>query len=59
MIFVKDLINVSIDKLTVKVNEEYLHCAAKDKFEFEISIELIIDIIKCVYNKIQEQKKIK
>ena len=55
----KDLINVSSNKLTVKVNEEYLHCVAKDKFEFEISIESIIDIIKCVYNKIQEQKKIK
>ena len=55
----KDLINVSIDKLTVKVNEEYLHCTAEGRFKVEISIELIIDIIKCVYNKIQEQKKIK
>ncbi len=53
----KDLINVSSNKLTVKVDEEYLHCTAKDKFEFEISIELIFDILKCVYNIIQEQKK--
>lgn len=55
----KDLINVSTEKFTIKVNKEYLHCAAKDKFEFEISIELIINILKHMYNQIQEQKKIK
>ncbi len=55
----KDLINVSIDKLTVKVNEEYLYCAAEGKFKVELSKEMIFDVIKYVYNKIQGQKKIK
>ena len=55
----KDLINVSIDKLTVKVNEEYLCCAAEGKFKVELSKEMIFDVIKYVYNKIQEQKKVK
>lgn len=53
----KDLINVSIDKLTVKVNEEYLYCAAEGKFKVEVSKKMIIDVMKYVYNKIQEQKK--
>ena len=53
----KDLINVSTNKLTIKVNKEYLYCAVKDLFKCELSKEMILSIIKYVYSKIQEQKK--
>ena len=52
----KELINVNSKKLNIKADEEYLYCTSKDEFEFKISIELIFDIVKCVYNKIQEHK---
>ncbi len=52
----KDFINVSTEKLIIKISEEYLYCAVKDRFECELSKEMILSIIKYVYSKIQEQK---
>ena len=54
----KELINIRCKSLHIKADEEYLYCEAKDEYEFKISIELIYDIVKCVYSKIQEHKKI-
>ena len=53
----KNLFNVSTDKLTIRVNEEHLYCAVEGKFKGELSKEIILNIIKYVYSKIQEQKK--
>ena len=53
----KELIKVRCKSLHIKADEEYLYCEAKDEYEFKISIELIYDVVKCVYSKIQEHKK--
>lgn len=53
----KDLINVSTDKLAIKVNKEYLYCAVKGLFKCKLSKKMILSIIKYVYSKIQEQKE--
>ena len=46
----KDRISVSSKKLTIKVDEEYLYCTAEGELEFKVSIDLIFNIIKYVYN---------
>lgn len=54
----KELINLSGKNLRIKIDEEYLYCDAKEDIEFKISIELIFNIVKCVYSKIQEHKEV-
>ena len=54
----KELIKVRCKNLHIKADEDYLYCEAKDEYEFKISIELIFDFVRCIYNRIQEQKKI-
>ena len=54
----KELINVKCKNLHIQADEEHLYCEAKDDYEFKISIELIFDVVRCVYSRIQEHKKI-
>lgn len=54
----KELININSKNLRIKVDKEYLYCDAKEDIELKISIELIFDIVKCVYSKIKEYKEI-
>lgn len=54
----QELINVSCKNLNIKADKEYLYCTSKDEFEFKISIELIFDIVRCVYSRRQEHRKI-
>ena len=54
----KELININSKNLRIKVDEEYLYCDAKEDIKFKISIELIFNIVKCVYSKIREHKEI-
>lgn len=54
----KERININSKNLRIKVDEEYLYCDVKEDIELKISIELLFNIVKCVYCKIREHKEI-